>query len=108
MCQKTLLQILILLNINSIIPMVKLIEAPNDEIIQKFKAITGIEQRRYVNDNQTASDMGSIAAKLAIEDAGVNPEDIDQNLLLHIIFGDVISGTIQTDAVPSLACRIKT
>jgi 3-oxoacyl-[acyl-carrier-protein] synthase-3 len=84
----------------------KLIEAPNDEIIQKFKAITGIEQRRYVNDNQTASDMGSIAAKLAIEDAGVNPEDIDQIIVAHN-FGDVISGTIQTDAVPSLACRIK-
>lgn len=84
----------------------KLIEAPNEEIIKKFKAITGIEQRRYINKNQTASDIGTIAAKLAIEDSGVNPEDIDQIIVAHN-FGDVIFGTIQSDAVPSIASRIK-
>ncbi len=87
-------------------PSGKLIEAPNKEIIQKFKAITGIEERRYVNDNQTASDIGSIAAKLAIEDSGINSEDIDQIIVAHN-YGDTKKGTIQMDAVPSIAARIK-
>jgi len=87
-------------------PSGKLIEASNEEIIQKFKAITGIEERRYVNDNQTASEIGSIAAKLAIEDSGINPEDIDQIIVAHN-YGDTKKGTIQMDAVPSIAARIK-
>ncbi len=76
------------------------------EIAEKFKAITGIEERRYVTDNQTSSDIGAIAARLAIEDAGINKEEIDQIIVAHN-FGDVRQGTIQTDAVPSLAARIK-
>ncbi len=84
----------------------KAIETTFDEIIQKFKAITGIEQRRYVNDDQTASDIASIAAKLAIDDAGIDPESIDQIIVSHN-FGDIKKGTIQTDNVPSLAARIK-
>ena len=87
-------------------PSGKLIEAPNKEIIQKFKAITGIEERRYVNDNQVASDIGSIAAKLAIEDSGINSEDIDQIIVAHN-YGDTKKGKIQMDAVPSIAARIK-
>lgn len=78
----------------------------HEEIAEKFKAITGIEQRRYVTDDMTASDIGLIAAELAIEDAGVNKEEIDQLIVAHN-FGDVRKGTIQTDIVPSLAARIK-
>ena len=84
----------------------KAFDSTFDDIVQKFKAITGIEQRRYINDDQTASDIASIAAKLAIEDAGVNPENLDQIIVSHN-FGDIKKGTIQTDTVPSLAARIK-
>jgi 3-oxoacyl-[acyl-carrier-protein] synthase-3 len=76
------------------------------EIGQKFKAITGIEERRYVTSDLLASDIGSLAAKMALEDSGVNPEEIDQVIVAHN-FGDVVSGTIQSVAVPSLACLIK-
>src|SRR5580698_7745332 len=48
------------------------------EIIRKFEKITGIAQRRYANDQLNASDMAAIAAAAAIEDAGVDPETIDQ------------------------------
>lgn len=84
----------------------KAIDAPFGEIVQKFKAITGIEQRRYVSDDQTSSDIGTIAAKLAMEDAAIDPESIDQIIVAHN-FGDVKKGTIQTDTVPSMAARIK-
>ncbi len=81
-------------------------DSTHDEITTKFKAITGIEERRYADDNQNASDLGTIAAQRAIDDAGIDPETIDQ-IIVAQNFGDVKKGTIQTDLVPSLATRIK-
>jgi 3-oxoacyl-[acyl-carrier-protein] synthase-3 len=77
-----------------------------EEVVEKFKQITGIEERRYTTDQLNASDIGSLAAKKAIEDSGINPEEIDQLIVAHN-FGNVIKHTIQTDAVPSLASLIK-
>lgn len=82
------------------------IATPASEIVEKFKDITGIEERRYVGNEFTASDMGVIAAKHAIEDAGIDPETIDQIIVAHN-FGNVLKHTIQTDVLPALASRIK-
>ncbi|MGE0932596.1 3-oxoacyl-ACP synthase III family protein [Peijinzhouia sedimentorum] len=79
---------------------------PNSEIIEKFKAITGIKERRYASKELNTSDIAAIAAKLAIEDAGIDPETIDQIIFAHN-FGDVSHGSNQTDAVPSLGNRVK-
>lgn len=79
---------------------------PPQEVVEKFKQITGIEERRYTTDHLNASDIGAIAAKNAIEDCSINPEEIDQLIVAHN-FGNVIKHTIQTDAVPSLANVIK-
>jgi 3-oxoacyl-[acyl-carrier-protein] synthase III len=84
----------------------RLIEAPVVEIVEKFKLITGIESRRYAPSHLNASDIGAITAQLAIDDAGINPEELDQIIVAHN-FGNVIKNTIQTDTVPSLASRIK-
>ncbi|PLX05617.1 MAG: 3-oxoacyl-ACP synthase [Marinilabiliales bacterium] len=81
-------------------------ESDHAEIAEKFKAITGIEERRYANDEQCASDLGTIAANLAIKDADIDPETIDQ-IIVAQNFGDVKKGTIQTDVLPSIASRIK-
>lgn len=78
----------------------------HEVIAEKFKAITGIQERRYVDDNLVASDIGTLAARLAIEDAGIDMETIDQVIVAHN-FGDVKSNSIQTDTVPSLASRVK-
>jgi 3-oxoacyl-[acyl-carrier-protein] synthase-3 len=83
-----------------------LINAPPVEIVEKFKLITGIEERRYAPHDLNASDIGAIAAKCAIEDSGINPETLDQIIVAHN-FGNVIKHSIQTDLVPSLANRIK-
>ena len=77
-----------------------------DEISEKFLAITGIRERRYISDELVASDIGAKAAAIAIEDSGINREEIDQIIVAHN-FGDVRKHTIQTDTVPSLAARIK-
>lgn len=81
-------------------------EGSHQEIAEKFTAITGISERRYVTDDLTASDIGAISAEAAIKDAGVNREEIDYIIVAHN-YGDVQKNTIQTDTVPSLAARIK-
>ncbi|MFO7978406.1 MAG: ketoacyl-ACP synthase III [Bacteroidales bacterium] len=82
------------------------IESPGQDIVQKFEDITGIYERRWMNPRQVTSDMAVEAARLAIEDAGIDPETLDQIILAHN-FGEVIHGTIQSDAVPCLASRVK-
>jgi 3-oxoacyl-[acyl-carrier-protein] synthase III len=76
------------------------------DIIVKFEKITGIAQRRYANERLNASDMAALAAAAAVEDAGVDPETIDQLIVAHN-FGDVSPNSLQNDAVPSLASRVK-
>ena len=77
-----------------------------EEVVSKFKKITGIEERRYTTNDLNASDLGYEAAKLALQDSRVDPETIDQLIVAHN-FGNVIVGTVQTAAVPSLASLIK-
>jgi len=81
-------------------------EYSNDVVIGKFKNITGIEERRYVNDNLVTSDIAFLAAKRAIENAGIDAEKIDYIIFAHN-FGDVPHGTTQSDFLPSLATRVK-
>ena len=75
-------------------------------IIEKFKSITGIEERRYINENQTSSDIGTIAARKAIDDAGIDKETLDGIIFAHN-FGNIPHGTVQSDILPSLATRVK-
>ncbi|MDE1208113.1 3-oxoacyl-ACP synthase III family protein [Tenacibaculum larymnensis] len=78
----------------------------NPVIIEKFKSITGIEERRYAKPEYKASDLGFFAAKKAIEDANINPEELDYIIFAHN-FGDVKKDAIQSDILPSLATRVK-
>jgi 3-oxoacyl-[acyl-carrier-protein] synthase III len=82
------------------------IDSPGDVVVSKFKDITGISERRWVEEHLTNSDISAMAAQDAIEDAGIDPETIDQIILAHN-FGDVIKDTIQTDVLPCLASRVK-
>ncbi len=75
-------------------------------ILKKFKKITGIKERRYVEDKFTVSDIAVIASKRAIQDAHIDPETLDYIIFAHN-FGDVKSDSNQTDIVPSLASRVK-
>ncbi|WP_370896464.1 3-oxoacyl-ACP synthase III family protein [Chryseobacterium gossypii] len=83
-----------------------LLKENNASITSKLQKITGIEERRYASNNQVTSDLGLIAARAAIEDAGIDPETLDYIIFAHN-FGDVRFGTIQSDTVPSLAARVK-
>ncbi|MDV6168259.1 ketoacyl-ACP synthase III [Flavobacterium sp. DG1-102-2] len=78
----------------------------NEVIAQKFRQITGIDERRYVEHDLVTSDIAFFAAERAIEDAKVDPETLDYIIFAHN-FGDVKHNTIQTDLLPSLAARVK-
>jgi len=82
------------------------IESEPQIVTSKFQDITGIAERRYVGGGLDASDIATIAAQRAIEDAGIDPETIDQIVFAHN-FGDVKKHTIQTDVLPALASRVK-
>ena len=82
------------------------ISTPMQEVVDKFRDITGIEERRYVSTDLDSSDIATIAARLAIEDSGIDPETLDQIIVAHN-FGNVVKDTIQTDVLPALASRVK-
>jgi 3-oxoacyl-[acyl-carrier-protein] synthase-3 len=81
-------------------------DAEPEVIIKKFKAITGIEERRYVENTLNTSDIATFAAEKAIKDSGIDPETLDYIILAHN-FGDVGHDKQQADTVPSLASRVK-
>ena len=78
----------------------------NSSIIDKFKDITGIAERRYAKAEYKTSDIAFFAAEKAIKDANVNAEELDYIILAHN-FGDIQQGAIQGDMLPSLATRVK-
>ena len=82
------------------------IDSPGEVVVDKFRDITGIAERRWVSEGQTNSDIATIAGREAIKDAGIDQESLDYIIVAHN-FGDVIKGTIQSDALPCLAARVK-
>ena len=80
--------------------------ADNKVIIEKFKSITGIAERRYVEDHLNNSDIGALASEKAIKDANLDPEELDY-IIVAQNYGDVKHGSSQCDTVPSIATRIK-
>lgn len=83
-----------------------IINSPNEVIIEKFQAITGIAERRYAKAHLNSSDLGFFAAEKAITDANIDPETIDYIIVAHN-FGDVRYNNNQSDMLPCLASRIK-
>ncbi len=82
------------------------IVALGEKIVRQFEAITGIQERRYAEKGVNTSDIAYFAAKEAIENAGIDPETIDQ-IILAQNFGDVEEGGTQSSMVPSIAARVK-
>lgn len=84
----------------------KLLDKPNEEIIQKFKDITNIEERRYVAEDQVTSDIAVLALKDALKSAEITKDSLDFIIVAHN-FGDIYHGNVRTDILPSLANKVK-
>ena len=82
------------------------LEGATETIIQKFRDITGIYERRYVAEGQKMSDIAALAGAKALQDAGVDAEKLDAIILAHN-FGDVSAGSTQIDIMPCIAARVK-
>lgn len=78
----------------------------NEEIIEKFREITNIEERRWCKPDELTSDLGYQAAKDAIESSGIDPESLDFIIAAHN-FGDASSDNFRSTMVPYVAARIK-
>ena len=82
------------------------IQKDNQNVIEKFKEITGIHARKYVREDQSCSKIAAIAGEQAIRDSGIDRERIDMIIVAHN-FGDVRNGSDQVDIVPNIASRVK-
>jgi len=72
----------------------KLVETSDEWIVQR----TGMKERHFAADDETTTSMGAKAAKAAIEDAGIDPNEI----------GAIICATVSADNYsPSDACLIQ-
>lgn len=81
------------------------IEKPAEEIISKFVEITEIENRRFIEDDLSNSQIGYEAAKIAIEDAKVDGEELDY-IIYASNFGEVtVDGYV--NFMPNMAARVK-
>ncbi|MBU2939332.1 ketoacyl-ACP synthase III [Lacinutrix sp. C3R15] len=82
------------------------INSTNEVIVRKFKAITGIQERRYIEPELSNSDIAFYAAENAIKDAKIDKETLDYIIVAHN-YGDIKYNTEQSDTVPSIASRVK-
>ncbi len=84
----------------------KIEDKTNEEIIEKFREITNIEERRYVEENQVTSDIAVLAIQDACESAGISKESLDFIIIGHN-FGDIEEGNVRTNILPGLANKVK-
>jgi 3-oxoacyl-[acyl-carrier-protein] synthase-3 len=81
-------------------------EKDNEEIIEKFREITNIHERRYCAPHETASSIGYEAARNALADSGIDPESLDFIIAGHN-FGEATNENPRISTLPYLAARIK-
>lgn len=84
----------------------KRIERTNEDIVEKFRELVGITERRYVEDGVNNSDMAAEAARRAIESWGGDPETLDYVIVAHN-YADIPETTYCSEMVPSVSARVK-
>ena len=84
----------------------KKFDKSNTEIIEKFKEITNIDERRWAREDQLTSDLGALASTDAFESSGVDPDSLDFIIVGHN-FGDTEATTNRSMLIPNLAARVK-
>ncbi|HOY50332.1 MAG TPA: ketoacyl-ACP synthase III [Prolixibacteraceae bacterium] len=78
----------------------------NQEIIEKFREITNISERRYCLPEENTSELGYQAALDAITSSGIDPESLDFIIAAHN-FGDIDARVMRSDIMPGISARIK-
>ncbi|WP_027386415.1 3-oxoacyl-ACP synthase III family protein [Chryseobacterium gregarium] len=81
------------------------IDKPAEETIAKFVEITEIENRRFIDEDLSNSEIGYEAAKMAIADAKIDLEELDY-IIYASNFGEVTAHGY-ADFMPTMAARVK-
>ena len=81
-------------------------DKPSEEVVSKFEQIAGISERHYASDAEKVSDLAVRAGRLALEDAGIDPESLDYLIVAHN-WGDILPGGQHYDLLPNIAARVK-
>jgi 3-oxoacyl-[acyl-carrier-protein] synthase-3 len=87
-------------------PDMKKFDKSNQEIIKKLEEITGISERRHIENDLMASDIAFFAAEDALNSSEIDRESLDYIIVAHN-FGDVKGDNRRSDFVPTLASRVK-
>lgn len=82
------------------------IEKTNEEIIAKLESITGIRERHYVPFDQDSIQLMTDASRLAIEDAGLDVNELSGIIVAHNA-GNMVPHTQAFHTVPNLAASLK-
>lgn len=81
----------------------QMVETSNEWILTR----TGISERRVTSDQESTSDLAYVAAKAAIEDAGLTPQDIDM-IVVGTVTPDHPFPTVASQLQYRLGCKVIT
>ncbi len=82
------------------------IDKTGSEIIEKLESITGIRERRYTPADQDSVPLMAAASRLAIEDAGLDINDLSGIIVAHNA-GNMVPGVSGFHTVPNMASLLK-
>jgi 3-oxoacyl-[acyl-carrier-protein] synthase-3 len=82
------------------------IEKPTQEIIDKLRDISGIVERRYLEEDLDAAEAGARAGRAALEDSGIDGEQLDGIIVAHN-FGNIRKKGERSHLIPNLAALVK-
>lgn len=82
------------------------LEKDSKAIVKKLEEISGIRERRYIEDHHDTAELAVIAGKRALEDAGFTGEELDGIIVAHDV-GNLVHGQQFTYTVPNLAAVVK-
>ncbi|EAY26879.1 3-oxoacyl-ACP synthase III family protein [Microscilla marina] len=82
------------------------IEKPSEAVADKVEEISGIRERRYIEEHHHTAHMAALAAQNAIVSAGIDKEQLDTIIVAHN-FGNLVDQSQGSHLIPNLAALVK-
>lgn len=82
------------------------IEKTSETIVNKLEDISGIRERRYIEDHYQTAHMAALASERAIVSADIDKEQLDSIIVAHN-FGNLVDQSQGSHLIPNLAALVK-